>query len=365
MFIHFLKKENVKITENSEKEIRKIKNIKILPFISKPKNIKRYKWVCDFENKKTSLNFVRKKSPKINVVVCCNKCNKKIKTTTFSFLFSLLNSSTISEIKLSDRLNKQCLSCARSDNSINGLEKRKKTCLERYGYESNLMIPELQKNIKNILKEKYGESCYKEFADKRKKTFYRKYGVEHNTKIPEVLQKMISTRSETIKKLSDEQKNKWNNNRLNSYKKENSPGIFGKKEFNVNSKIAKEFFNKLIFYLNLKENDYEFEFLCEKFYVDFLYKNVCLIEFYGDYWHANPEIYKPNDIIGLKDKILVEKLWEKDEKRTTAIQDKTNLPLIIIWEKSYKENKEKIILDCIETIDIIKKENYEKNRYIH
>ena len=53
------------------------------------------------------------------------------------------------------------------------------------------------------------------------------------------------------------------------------------------------------------------EYFC--FFVDFKYGNK-IIEFYGDYWHGNPKLYKPDDVVGYK-KIKVSKIWERDLNR--------------------------------------------------
>lgn len=70
-------------------------------------------------------------------------------------------------------------------------------------------------------------------------------------------------------------------------------------------------------------------------------KNI-VIEFNGDYWHANPKIYKENDIIYQHGQENIAKdIWGYDEKRKQEICEKLNNPTyIVVWENDYKKDKE-------------------------
>lgn len=67
--------------------------------------------------------------------------------------------------------------------------------------------------------------------------------------------------------------------------------------------------------------------------VDF-YKVV--VEFYGDFWHANPEIYLPNEIV--RDKISAKEIWEKDNERICKLIG-GGYDVIVVWESDFKKNK--------------------------
>lgn len=85
------------------------------------------------------------------------------------------------------------------------------------------------------------------------------------------------------------------------------------------------------------------------FYVDFMYNNK-IIEFYGDYFHANPNLYKSDKIIGSKYKYYsAEEIWKRDFDRINLIKEK-GFDILIIWEYDYKKNKEEIINKCIRWI---------------
>lgn len=71
-----------------------------------------------------------------------------------------------------------------------------------------------------------------------------------------------------------------------------------------------------------------------------------VIEFYGDYWHANPFKFKPDDIVG-KGKWPAKDVWQKDAERIKKIQD-AGYEVKIIWERDFKRNPEQVIKDCKE-----------------
>lgn len=58
-----------------------------------------------------------------------------------------------------------------------------------------------------------------------------------------------------------------------------------------------------------------------------------IYEFYGDFWHGNPEVYKPNDINN-SNHIEFKKLYEKTLEREKYIIT-NGYKLVTIWEKDY------------------------------
>ena len=73
--------------------------------------------------------------------------------------------------------------------------------------------------------------------------------------------------------------------------------------------------------------------------------NKKIIEFNGDYWHANPSIYSYdffNKTVGL----YAHELWEKDKiKKECAITN--GYKVLTIWESDYKEDPEGTVKKCI------------------
>lgn len=65
-----------------------------------------------------------------------------------------------------------------------------------------------------------------------------------------------------------------------------------------------------------------------------------VIEFYGNYWHANPDIYNAEDIVhhGIK----ASEIWGKDEKRIKKLSS-IGFETEIVWESCYKRNREGVL----------------------
>lgn len=109
---------------------------------------------------------------------------------------------------------------------------------------------------------------------------------------------------------------------------------------NSTSKIEKEFFN-------LIKECYPF---IEKKYIKLLNgKNAVpdvlindsymIIEFFGDYWHANPEIYNENTRIDHK---LAKDIWEYDEQRKYQL-NLMGYDVYVVWESDFLRNKKQVI----------------------
>ncbi len=72
----------------------------------------------------------------------------------------------------------------------------------------------------------------------------------------------------------------------------------------------------------------------------------CIIEFNGDYWHANPLIYNEADTI--KDHTATE-IWNKDARKI-EVANKKGFRTLVVWESDYINNKEKTITEVIKWI---------------
>lgn len=82
---------------------------------------------------------------------------------------------------------------------------------------------------------------------------------------------------------------------------------------------------------------------------DLVYENK-IIEFYGDYWHCNPTIWKPDDFqktLG----IIAKERWETDRIRQNKLEA-LGYKVKIVWEKDYNQDKEKVIKECKEFLGV-------------
>lgn len=75
-----------------------------------------------------------------------------------------------------------------------------------------------------------------------------------------------------------------------------------------------------------------------------------IIEFFGNYWHANPEIYSEHDYILFpnKSEILASHIWGRDEERIEEIKELRECDVLVVWEKDYLEDKDGTIQKCID-----------------
>jgi hypothetical protein len=75
--------------------------------------------------------------------------------------------------------------------------------------------------------------------------------------------------------------------------------------------------------------------------VDFKYKNK-IIEFNGDYWHANPSKFVKSDMIH---ETLAYDIWERDAQRLEYLKN-ANYNVLVVWESDWDNYSDKIINEC-------------------
>lgn len=116
----------------------------------------------------------------------------------------------------------------------------------------------------------------------------------------------------------------------------------------VQSPIANKLFKEIKIKLNINnsiEEKYIFNDKLHKGYLfDFCLNNK-LIEFNGDYWHANPIFYGPKSFIKAKNK-KAEEIWEYDKIKIQTANDQ-GYKVLIIWEHDYNNNEEETLKKCI------------------
>lgn len=69
------------------------------------------------------------------------------------------------------------------------------------------------------------------------------------------------------------------------------------------------------------------------------------IEYYGDYWHANPNKFVATDII--HSSYTAQEVWDKDERKIAYLKDK-GYDVLVVWESEYINNEEYCIQKCKE-----------------
>lgn len=188
--------------------------------------------------------------------------------------------------------------------------KKVNTCLNKYGVEWYSQTEQAKLSKKETFKKNYGvDNIWKSdyFKKNLNKYFFKKHGLSK----------------------SDYFKDKWMN--LSEIDK---------------SKILKNWYSKCSYSSGLEKriksilDDMGIEyvsngFICNRSFDIIVGKKV--IEIQGDFWHANPNKYKPNDYLNFPGgkKITAKELWKKDEEKKIMLE-KLEYNLLYLWESEIK-----------------------------
>ena len=282
-------------------------------------------------------------------------------------------------------------------------EKHRTTCLKKYGVDSFTKTAEYIEKTKKTNRKKYGtdwslqNECIK---NKAIQTNIEKYGVDNPNKCVTIRNKIKKTNLEKtgtinghgIETVATINRNLKEKNYDNIQKAAQKKGLYlsmKKQEFITSEyhifectqcndkniwkwpyKVTKlQVFCPRCYATKKSIGEFELKQYILKFvdkdYVKFndrkilngkeldiyIEKYKLAFEFNGDFWHANPDIYKSDDIIkipnsqGLIEEFLAKELWEKDIWKYNEC-NKKNVKLVTIWQKDWiianKETKQKI-----------------------
>ncbi len=243
-------------------------------------------------------------------------------------------------------------------------------------------LPEVRKKLSesiNSLKQKYGDDyfknrgyelnkkilakygSYENLAKHNSEVYFAKTGYTHNMKNPESVRLNQTNRAKTIKEMDKEKKDLWSKRRFDTYRKNDS--LFGNKRpfFKGRSRIADNLFltlsndallSGLTLYFNATEKKFEGDSPFSHFFVDFYIEEYSIaIEFFGDYWHANPMLYEEDEKISYSSGIKSAKeIWQKDKAREEYLSNKYNMVFLHVWEKDVIDDFEKTFNNLKEEI---------------
>lgn len=232
--------------------------------------------------------------------------------------------------------------------------------IEKYGKEDgSIFYKELNKkkacSLENFIN-KYGEEEGTDIYNKKSTSLdgcILKYGEEEGTKRYEELNKKRgATLSVFINKYGEEEGTKKYENFLQKtshlYYSKMSQDLFWSVYKEIQNDFQKIFFAELnkeyYFFDNDKETIYLFDFL--------VYDNKKVIEFNGDYWHANKDTYNENDLINYPNNVQMyaKEVWEKDRVKFDFLKSE-GFDLLVVWEKEFKNDIEKTIKKCVEFLN--------------
>lgn len=148
--------------------------------------------------------------------------------------------------------------------------------------------------------------------------------------------------NERCQKISKANTKKWFLEKYGQEIGEKNWEIFRKKKhkaFGPNKSKRSLIINKILEQNNIKYVD-EYKYENQKFKtgsMDFYLTDFnIIIEFYGDYWHCNPSLYKKNYYHKICKQFAFE-IWEKDKTRINHIfknEFKKKVTILIIWEST-------------------------------
>ncbi len=83
--------------------------------------------------------------------------------------------------------------------------------------------------------------------------------------------------------------------------------------------------------------------------VDCLFPNKNrIIEFYGDYWHGNPQKFGPDDTVAIRR--TAQDVWIKDQSRIKQLEH-AGFRVLVIWENEFKTDPQGVITKCVDFLN--------------
>lgn len=221
---------------------------------------------------------------------------------------------------------------------------------ETYWIKRGMSSIESKNKVSEIQKENAKKSILKtkpEYSHFNKQYWIIKKGLSEEDAVKRVseLQSILSFRSSKFKGKvrSNESKLKISNSMKKKIEIVGS-GVWASHfgYFNGSSKIEREFF------CYIKENinkNVEANFPIKNYIVDVI-SNKKIVEFYGDFWHANPNFYKVGECLKYDAfNTTAEKIWKKDKLRVDFLKS-MGYDVLVIWENDWIKNKK----ECIDNI---------------
>ncbi len=211
-------------------------------------------------------------------------------------------------------------------------QKKSNTFLEHYGVDNIWKSSDYYIWLHEFMLEKYGvKSLPNKFGGMNK--YWKTVSDEVKNKH---LNKMWNGFKKWYVNLTDEEKNKYIQSRCKN--------LIANYSSSLESRVAASLTKINVPY----QQQY---WICRKSYDFKIAKAKIILEVNGDYWHANPEIYKENDLIKYPDGLkLASDVWKKDENKK-QLAEKYEMSVHYLWESKMKtisdEELELLLLNLI------------------
>jgi G:T-mismatch repair DNA endonuclease (very short patch repair protein) len=120
-----------------------------------------------------------------------------------------------------------------------------------------------------------------------------------------------------------------------------------KMEIELREKLAQRLSESIVHKKTIRSGD-------KWYYPDIIIGDNIIIEYYGNFWHGNPNQFKDTDIV--HHSITAKEIWDFDKKRIDSLRG-LGYTVYIIWEEEYIKDKEECINNLIKKI-----RNEDKNK---
>lgn len=231
-----------------------------------------------------------------------------------------------------------------------------------------------QSKYKDTCKKKYGVtnvSQVRSVKDKKKETFIKNYGVDniwkskeyydwlHSHMLSKYGKKSLSNRYGNLQKYWDgrtKAQKRQNMKAANEgYKKywaaltdEQKNEIIRKRCKNLSYNFRSKLETRISMVLTSLNIPYQWQFWINRKSYDFrISKTKIIIEVNGDYWHANPKMYKYDDVINYPDGYKeASEIWSKDDKKKQNAE-RYGYQILYIWESELNKIDDTEIEDFV------------------
>jgi hypothetical protein len=198
---------------------------------------------------------------------------------------------------------------------------------------------------------KYGENIglikWNDYIEKQKTTKSKDYVVKNYGE--EFWKNQCKSKGHTLESYLKRYKSETiaNEKLIEFYSKLNSPSVV--------SKSSQAYFNKIDDIIGSKYKTYFYSKDGKEYgknlgnrwvYLDYFISDINLnIEYNGDLFHGNPDIFGPEDEPIPFNSVKAKDIWERDAEKIKLLEDKFNIRTIVIWESNLPsiENLIKII----------------------
>jgi very-short-patch-repair endonuclease len=204
-----------------------------------------------------------------------------------------------------------------------------------------------------------GKDIYRKYCEKQRYVgvaldyFIDLYGQEEGTRIYEYCNKSKAhTLDNYIKRYGDDGVEKFeqyiSNHSVTGYSKSSQEffvALYNNYYQNKTNKIYFATHNKEFGILDTKSGTYrKYDF------VDIDSKTI--IEYNGDYYHANPKIYRPDDVISFHNgmKKTAKDIWKNDEEKYDLARQR-GYQVIYVWESDCNDDMKSVIDRCVRFLE--------------